>query len=104
MLKKLNVEIILTSNGKEAYEHFNKSKFDLVFMDIQMPVMDGMEATELIREFEKDNDLNPVPIIAITAHSMDGDRERFLNSGMDDYISKPIDKNRLGIIIDKWIK
>ncbi len=68
-----------------------------------MPVMDGMEATQLIREYEEENKLQAVNIIALTAHSLDGDKEKFMHSGMNDYISKPIDRNRLGDVLAKWL-
>lgn len=103
MLKNFNFEIIVASNGKEAYEYLKSSRVDLVFMDIQMPVMDGMEATQLIREYEEENKLQAVNIIAVTAHSLDGDKEKFMHSGMNDYISKPIDRNRLGDVLAKWL-
>ncbi|MCG9876561.1 MAG: response regulator [Leptospiraceae bacterium] len=103
MLKNYNFEIIVVSNGKEAYEYLKSSRVDLVFMDIQMPVMDGMEATQLIREYEEENKLQAVNIIAVTAHSLDGDKEKFMHSGMNDYISKPIDRNRLGDVLGNWL-
>ena len=83
----LNVKV--ASNGKEAIELFKKEQFDLIFMDIAMPVMDGITATKEIIEYEKKNNLKHTPIIAVTANALKGDRERFLSSGMDDYLSKP---------------
>ncbi len=87
MLEKAGHEVIHAENGKAALSCLEKNNFDLVFMDIQMPEMDGVEATAAIRT-------NPhwqrLPIIAMTAHAMKGDRERFLTAGMDDYVTKPI--------------
>jgi CheY-like chemotaxis protein len=68
-------------------------------MDVQMPEMDGMEATKEIRE----KGFDTVPIVAMTAHAMKGDRERFLEAGMDDYISKPIKRERVFEILEKWV-
>jgi CheY-like chemotaxis protein len=71
-----------------------KDSFDLVFMDVQMPVMDGVEATAAIREKEKATGTH-IPIVAMTAHAMAGDRQRFLESGMDGYVSKPVHSQEL---------
>ncbi|NOX32917.1 MAG: response regulator [Deltaproteobacteria bacterium] len=97
MLKKLGHKITIAQNGKEAVEMFKKKDFHLILMDGQMPVMDGMEATKAIRELEKKQTGSKIhiPIIALTANAMKGDRERFLDSGMDDYITKPIKRKAL---------
>jgi signal transduction histidine kinase/ligand-binding sensor domain-containing protein/CheY-like chemotaxis protein len=89
ILENLGHTVTLTANGKEALEKYTVETFDAVLMDIQMPEMDGIEATREIRRIER----GPfhIPIIALTAHAMKGDREKFLEAGMDDYISKPID-------------
>jgi two-component system sensor histidine kinase/response regulator len=73
---------------------------DIVFMDCQMPVMDGYTAAATIREREIDD--RHTPIVAMTANAMEGDRERCLNAGMDDYVSKPVVKDLLGTVLDKW--
>ncbi|WP_163812115.1 response regulator [Pseudodesulfovibrio sp. JC047] len=92
MLGKLGHMSETASNGQEALDKLRERSFDAVFMDIQMPDMDGVQATEIIRNASPDSALNPyIPIIAMTAHAMLGDREMFLNSGMTDYIAKPID-------------
>jgi len=88
-LENINQDVTIVLNGKDAIEAVSRIDFDLVFMDIQMPVMDGVKATKRIRELEK-NTGRHIPIIALTAHAMEGDRERFLSEGMDDYISKPL--------------
>lgn len=92
MLGKLGHLAGTAANGQEALEQLEKSEFDAVFMDIQMPGMDGVEATEIIRSSDPGSTINPyVPIIAMTAHAMVGDREMFLDSGMTDYIAKPVE-------------
>ncbi len=89
LLEKRGHTVAVAGNGKEALAALEKQSFDLVLMDVQMPEMDGFEATIAIREKEKTSG-NHVPIIAMTAHAMVGDKERCLEAGMDDYISKPI--------------
>ncbi len=87
LLEKQGHRVTIASNGQEALDHLNVNPVDLVLMDIQMPVMDGMEATVRIRSDQRFRDL---PIIALTAYAIKGDREKFLSKGMNDYISKPI--------------
>ncbi len=94
ILERLGHTVSLATNGREVLELLESSPFDLVLMDIQMPEMGGVEATERIRAREKDEG-GHIPIIAMTAHAMAGDRERFLAAGMDEYISKPISQERL---------
>ena len=88
------------SNGREAIEKIKKEAFDVVLMDVQMPIMDGLEATARIR-----NDLGKkdLPVIAMTAHAMGGDREKCIAAGMDDYVSKPIDRLKLYKVLKKYI-
>ena len=95
ILAKFGCTVLSAGNGREALEMLGREKVDLVFMDVQMPVMDGMEATRIIREELK----LTVPIVAMTAYAMAGDRERFLRCGMDDYVSKPVDVARLRRVI-----
>jgi CheY-like chemotaxis protein len=89
------------SNGKEALQALGCERFDLVLMDVQMPEMDGLEATAAIRESEKATGRR-IPIIAMTAHAMKGDRERCLAAGMDDYVSKPVEPKTLNDVLEKW--
>jgi signal transduction histidine kinase/DNA-binding response OmpR family regulator len=94
MLEKLGHTVIVASNGKQALETWRNGHFDLVFMDVQMPEMDGFEATSEIRKAEKISG-HHTPIIAMTAHAMLGDRDRCLAAGMDHYISKPVSRDEL---------
>jgi PAS domain S-box-containing protein len=94
MLEKRGHSVALANNGKEALAAVDTEKFNVVLMDVQMPEMDGFEATAAIREHEQATGRH-VPIIAMTAHAMKGDRERCLAAGMDDYISKPLQTRRL---------
>jgi len=89
-LSKLGHQTQMAVNGYEAYHQFLNNSFDIILMDVHMPEMDGLETTALIRKYEKENNIvNPIPIIAMTAAAMKGDKERFLESGMNEYISKP---------------
>ncbi len=89
LLEKYGHQVVVAENGQAAVELFRDSEFDLILMDVQMPVLDGLEATRRIREMEHEAGTH-IPIIAMTAHALVGDRDRCLASGMDDYISKPI--------------
>ncbi|TWU40849.1 PocR ligand-binding domain-containing protein [Novipirellula artificiosorum] len=94
LMEKNGHTVVVANNGKEAVEKSASHEFDVVFMDVEMPEMDGLEATAAIRANEKRTGKH-VPIIAMTAHAMKGDRERCLEAGMDDYVSKPIRAERL---------
>jgi len=87
--------IVVASNGQEAVAKFEEDEFDLILMDGQMPVMDGLEAARTIRDAEEQSAIHRIPIIAVTANAMKGDRERFLAAGMDDYITKPLKRKAL---------
>ncbi|QBG48502.1 response regulator [Verrucomicrobia bacterium S94] len=107
MLEKLGCRIVLAENGKEALDLLRlvmpieeRPRFDLILMDIQMPVLDGLKATGMIRAQEGDD--RRTPIVAITAHAMKGDREKFMEQGMDAYISKPIRQQDLVEIIKQF--
>lgn len=90
-------------NGLEAITEFKNSTFDMVLMDCQMPEMDGYDATGVIRQWEDMRELNTTPIIAFTANAMQGDKEKCLSAGMDDYISKPVSEKSLEDILKKWL-
>lgn len=102
MLKTKGHKLYITNNGSEALEVISQKRFDIIFMDIQMPEMDGSETTQRIRKGEGYR--NHIPIVAITAHALKGDRERFLSAGMDEYISKPVEITELFSVIDKYAK
>jgi two-component system sensor histidine kinase/response regulator len=94
ILQKMGHSLVVANNGNEALSLLASQAFDLILMDVQMPEMDGLTATQKIREGEKRTPSH-LPIIAMTAHAMKGDRERCLEAGMDGYVSKPIDKREL---------
>ena len=104
LLEKQGHRVVVAENGKLAVEAVCKDEFDLVLMDMQMPVMDGLEATREIRRLEKEEKQKAghVPIVAMTANAMKGDREQCLESGMDDYITKPININVINRVIGQW--
>lgn len=104
--EKNNLNYTVVQNGMEAIQAFSIKDYDLIFMDCQMPVLDGYEATRLIREVEKQrastDQHTRCCIIAVTANSMLGDREKCLLAGMDDFISKPFKSQQIVEIIRKW--
>ncbi|WP_423298631.1 ATP-binding protein, partial [Arcobacter sp. YIC-310] len=106
ILQSFNLNYTIKPNGWETLEEFisNHESYDLVLMDINMPVMDGIEAFNKIREYEKNNALGNIPIIALTANAIKGDREKFLNLGMNEYLSKPVNTNELVSLFSKFLK
>jgi signal transduction histidine kinase/DNA-binding response OmpR family regulator len=102
LLEKRGHRVAVAVNGHEVLEALNKESFDLVLMDVQMPEMDGLEATAAIREKEKGSGLHQA-VIALTAHAMKGDRERCLEAGMDGYLSKPIRPRELDAILESYL-
>ncbi len=100
MLRKQGYTVDIACNGEEALEYYDKKSYDLILMDIQMPVMDGIETTRKIRIKEKD--IKHTPIIAITAFALSGDREKFVNQGMDEYIAKPVKTTELLGIVEEF--
>jgi two-component system sensor histidine kinase/response regulator len=97
LLEQMGMRVTVANNGAEALEQVRQSSFDLVLMDVQMPEMDGFQATRAIRELDRPK--GRIPIIALTAHAIKGDKERCLEAGMDDYVSKPIDPETLRLTI-----
>ena len=95
VLESLGLAYKIVSNGKEAVEEYKNKKYDLILMDINMPILDGVEAFKQIRSYEKENNLKTVPISALTANAIKGDKEKFLDLGMDYYLSKPISVAKL---------
>lgn len=103
ILSKLGLQVDVVTNGHEVLDALAQKPYDLVLMDVQMPLMDGVTATRHIRE-KTTAVLNPhIPIIALTAHAMQGDKEKYLGLGMNDYVAKPISPRQLAETIDRWL-
>ncbi|MGC2695454.1 MAG: two-component regulator propeller domain-containing protein [Candidatus Angelobacter sp.] len=103
LLEDLGHQVIVAQNGRQALDTLRAGSFDLVFMDVQMPEMDGLEATREIRKLETEK-WKRLPVIAMTAHAMKGDRESCIEAGMDGYISKPINRRQLQQVIEEVMK
>jgi CheY-like chemotaxis protein len=93
----------LVENGQKAIECVKDQKFDIVFMDCHMPILDGYQATQSIRNLEVMGQNTPTPIIALTANAMVGDREKCINSGMNDVLTKPFSPDKLVNMVAKWL-
>ncbi len=103
LLEELGLDIDMVDNGKKAYELYKKNIYDIVFLDINMPIMDGLKALNLIRKYEEKNNTF-TPVVALTANSIIGDREKYIAAGMDEYLSKPIENEKLLKILEKYLK
>ena len=99
VLNGLGIEVTLANNGEEALHYRMEEDYDIIFMDIQMPVMGGVEATHEIIEYEEKKRKHHIPIVAVTANALQGDREKYLNEGMDNYLSKPIALDKLRTLL-----
>jgi len=105
LLSQYKLKVRSVVNGKEAVEAYDKEKnFDLVFMDIDMPVMDGITATRLIKEIDKRDGRKHTPVIALTAHGLSGDRERIIGAGLDDHFPKPLDRAKLELVLKQYLE
>lgn len=110
LLKEFGLNIDMASDGKEAYEMYEKNQlsgktpYDLILMDHQMPLLNGIDSTAKIREIEKEHSLQQIPIVALTANALKGDREYFLQNGLDDYIKKPIEVKELERVLIENLK
>jgi CheY-like chemotaxis protein len=104
LLKEYGILVTAVSNGDEAVEMCRKEQYDIVFMDIDMPIKDGILATQEIKAEEVPARIGRMPIIALTALAMEGDREYILGRGLDDYLSKPLTREKLEYILQKYLK
>ena len=102
LLRTLGVAPVLASNGVEALDYLVNGAFDLVFMDVEMPALDGMATTRAIRRGQGGDRHRTVPVAAMTANAMEGDREACLAAGMDDYVTKPLSTHELARVVDRW--
>jgi len=102
-LEDLGLRVSIASNGLEAFQKRKDGNFDLIFMDIQMPFLDGMEATKEILEYEEVYNQPHVPILALTANALKGDRERFLSAGLDEYTTKPLVRNEIIAMLNHFL-
>lgn len=103
-LKRLGLKCDIANNGAEAFEMHKKNRYNIIFMDVQMPMVDGVRATEQIREFEKGtNGRPPSFIIAMTANSFSNDKEECFEAGMDEFLNKPFDEVSLRSVLEKAI-
>ncbi len=102
VLNSFGVEVTVAGNGEEAVNLRMQNEFDMILMDIQMPVLGGIEATHRIIEYEEKNRKHHIPIVALTANALSGDREKYIDEGMDNYLSKPIDLERLNILLQEY--
>ncbi len=103
MLMRLGCSVVVAANGREAIEQLARERFDIVFMDCQMPEMDGFEATAAIRIREAREGDARIPIIAMTASALAGDREKCLVADMDDHVPKPIQEHKLAAVLNRWV-
>ncbi len=103
ILQKFGLDIDVANDGIEGFEKFKENQYDIVFMDENMPHKNGIEATNDILIFEKDNSKQHTPIIALTANALQGDKEKFMEAGMDEYLSKPLDKEALILVLNKFL-
>lgn len=103
ILNETGLRYLIVGNGKRAVSEHAKRKPAIILMDVSMPEMNGLEATRTIRELEMGIPSRHTPIIGVTAHALKGDRERCINAGMDDYVSKPVSSEKLGAVMDRWL-
>lgn len=102
LLEDMGAAVSIAHSGYEAVEKAGQQVFDLIFMDVQMPGMDGRQATEAIRQLENERGQGPVPIVALTAHALANEKRALLQSGLDDYLTKPISERQLAQVVLKW--
>ena len=103
LLGEFGLDVVIANDGLEAIEKYKEETYSIILMDENMPNMNGIEATKHIREFEKEKEMT-TPIIAVTANALTGEKERFLEAGMNDYISKPIEHDELQRVLQKYLQ
>ncbi|MEA3498620.1 MAG: response regulator [Campylobacterota bacterium] len=103
ILKKLGLTFDIANDGLEAVEFFKTNEYDLILMDENMPNMSGVEATKVIRSLEREQNLKYLPIVSLTANAIKGDRERFIDAGMDEHLTKPLNKQKLTEVLDELL-
>ncbi|MBI5440213.1 MAG: response regulator [Deltaproteobacteria bacterium] len=104
LLERLGHEAVVVSDGEEALRALARENFDVVLMDVQMPELDGDEATKRVRAGMVEGCPTDIPVVALTAHAIRGDRERFLAAGMDDYLSKPFDPESVEAVLRRVVE
>jgi len=104
MLGQYGIETVMAANGLEAFDFFRENRYDLILMDVNMPVSDGIETTEMIINYEREKGMEHTPIIALTAKAMKGDREYLLSRGMDDYLPKPLEAAELRKMLSRYLE
>jgi len=102
ILRKYDLEVSVVADGREAVEAFRRTSYDMVFMDVSMPILDGVSATAFIRDVDRGRGKH-TPIVALTAHAVRGDREKYLESGMDDYVTKPISIDSIERVLRRYL-
>lgn len=102
MLERMGVPVVVARNGRQALEELKNHRFRLVLMDISMPEMDGVEATRIIRSGKEEHIDANTPIVALTAHTLDGDETEFRQAGMDQVLSKPVSLDQLQTVVRKY--
>jgi CheY-like chemotaxis protein len=103
LLVRKNYSVTIVDNGLKIFDVLEQSKFDIILMDIQMPIMDGLEATSIIREIEKGTGKH-TPIIGITAYAVKADKAKCMEAGMDDYLAKPFVKEEFYLMVEKYVR
>jgi CheY-like chemotaxis protein/anti-sigma regulatory factor (Ser/Thr protein kinase) len=104
VLEDMGVEVDIADDGQIAIQKYKQNHYDLILMDGDMPNINGLDATKMIRAYEKSENIqNPIPIVALTANAIEGDRKRFLDAGMNDYLSKPLETSKLEECFAKYL-
>lgn len=103
MLQKFGLEVVVAEDGVKGFQAVKDDAFNLVLMDLQMPEMDGFECTQAIRDWETEQGRGPMPIVALTANAMAGDRERCLDAGMNEHLAKPVTRQTLYNMVSRWL-